>query len=146
MRGPVPIPRHARAESNTAPRAGRIQYRAVRTGSLHILRYPEAMAQDPEEEQASDGGFLDTSHELDMVTLYRSPTAGSEIEAQVIRGILDSHSIPSLILRAAGNPQLGFEVRVHRQSFREAERLIEEAKAAGPGAAWEAQQASENGR
>jgi hypothetical protein len=103
------------------------------------------MAQDPEEEQ--DGAdFFDTSHELDMVALYRSPTAGSEIEAQVIRGILDSHSIPSLMVRAMGNPQLGFEVQVHRQNFREAERVIEEAKAAGPGAALEAELASEDWR
>ncbi|MEI9974559.1 MAG: DUF2007 domain-containing protein [Ignavibacteriota bacterium] len=78
-----------------------------------------------------------------MVTLYRSPTVSSEIEAQVIRGILDSHGIPSLMLRAMGNPQLGFEVQVHRQDFRESERLIEEARAAGPGAAWDAELASE---
>ena len=104
------------------------------------------MTQDPEEEQDSGEAFFDTSHELDMVTLYRSPTVGSEIEAQVIRGILDSHGIPSLVTRAMGNPQLGFEVQVHRRSVPEAERLIEEAKAAGPAAAVEAERASEEGR
>ena len=45
-----------------------------------------------------------------------------------------------------GNPQLGFEVQVPRQSRRDAQRLIEEAKAAGPGAALEAELASEDGR
>ena len=100
---------------------------------------------DPEEEQDGET-FLDTSAELDMVPLHDSPTAASEIEAQVIRGILDSHGIPSLVVRAMGNPQLGFEVQVPRQSRREALRLIEEAKAAGPGAALEAELASEDGR
>jgi Putative prokaryotic signal transducing protein len=101
------------------------------------------MAQDPEEEQEPGEEFFDTSHELDMVTLYRSPTVGSEIEAHVIRGILDSHGIPSLMSRAIGNPQLGFEVQVHRRNFQEATWLIEEAKAAGPAAAMEAERQSE---
>ena len=104
------------------------------------------MAQDPEEEQEPGRGSVDTSHELDLVTLYRSSTVDSEIEADIIRGVLDSHGIPSLKSRAMGYPSLGFEVFVPRESLREAERLIEEAKAAGPGAALEAEQASEEGR
>lgn len=108
-------------------------------GSLHILRYPEAMAQDPEEGE----GFVDTSSELDMITLYSTPAGGSEIEADIIRGILDSHGIPSLISRAMGYPSLGFLVQVHRQNFAQAHRVIEEAKAAGPEAAIEAERASE---
>jgi hypothetical protein len=111
-------------------------------GSLHILRYPEPMAQDPEE----DEGLVDTSSELDMVTLYRSPSVGSEIEADIIRGILDSHGIPSLLSRAMGYPSLGFQVQVHRHNMREARQLIEEARAAGPAAAMEAERASEEGR
>ena len=97
------------------------------------------MAQDPDE----DVSTVDTSSELDMVPLYQSPTVGSEIEADIIRGILDSHDIPSLMSRAMGYPSLGFQVQVHRQNFQEARRLIEEAKAAGPGAALEAERASE---
>ena len=104
------------------------------------------MAQDPEEEQGPGEDFFDTTHELDMVTLYRSPTAGSEIEADIIRGILDSHGIPSLLSRAMGYPSLGFQVQVHRQNYEEARRLIEEAKAAGPAAALEAERAFEEGR
>jgi hypothetical protein len=106
------------------------------------------MAQDLDADERSrdDEDYLDTSPDLDMVTLYRSPTAGSEIEAQIIRGILDSYGIPSLMSRAMGNPQLGFEVQVHRQNYQAAGRLIEEAKAAGPAAAMEAERASEEGR
>ena len=100
------------------------------------------MAQDPEGEQ----GAVNPSHELDMVSLYRSSAVDSGIEADIIRGILDSHGIPSLMQRAMGIPSLGFEVRVHREDLREAERLIEEAKAAGPAAAVEAERTSEEGR
>ena len=104
------------------------------------------MAQDPEGEQPMDEGSVNTSHELDMVKLYRSSAVDSGIEADIIRGILDSHGIPSLTLRAMGYPSLGFEVRVNRENLREAERLIEEAKAAGPAAAVEAQRESEERR
>jgi hypothetical protein len=104
------------------------------------------MAQDPEEEEEQQEGAVDISHELDMVTLYRSSTVDAGIEADIIRGILDSHGIPSLVSRAMGIPSLGFEVQVHRQNIADAERLIEEAKAAGPGAAMEAERASEEGR
>ena len=43
--------------------------------SFHILRYPEAMAQDPEEEQERGEASVDVSPDLDMVRLYRSPGA-----------------------------------------------------------------------
>ena len=111
-------------------------------GSLHILRYPEGMAQDPEEDESS----VDTSHDLDMVMLYRSSAVDAEIEAGIIRGLLDSHGIQSLVSRAMGYPSLGFEVQVPRENFRDAKRLIEEARAAGPAAALEAERASEEGR
>jgi len=100
------------------------------------------MAQDPEEERQP----VNTSHELDMVTLYGSSTVDAGIEADIIRGILDSHGIPSLMSRAMGYPSLGFAVHVPREDLREAERLIEEAKAAGPAAAVEAERAWEEGR
>jgi hypothetical protein len=104
------------------------------------------MAQDPEEEQQPGESSVNTSHELDMVKLYGSSMVDAGVEADIIRGILDSHGIPSLRLRAVGDPSLGFEVHVPREDLREAERLIEEAKAAGPAAAVEAQLASEEGR
>ena len=104
------------------------------------------MVQDPEGEHAGDEGLVNTSPELDMVTLYRSSTVDSEIEADIIRGLLDSHGIPALILRAMGYPSLGFEVKVHRENLREAERIISEARAAGPAAAMEAERASEENR
>jgi hypothetical protein len=104
------------------------------------------MAQDPEEEQGPDGGSVDTSSEFDIVTLYRSSAVDAGVEADIIRGILDSNGIPSLMSRAMGIPSLGFEVQVHKGNIQDAERLIEEAKAAGPSAAMDAERASEEGR
>jgi hypothetical protein len=103
-------------------------------------------AQDAEEGQGHGGGSVDTSHELDMVPLYRSSTVDAGVEADIIRGILDSNGIPSLMSRAAGYPSLGFAVHVHRGNVQHAERVIEEAKAAGPAAAMEAERALEESR
>jgi hypothetical protein len=97
------------------------------------------MAQDPEPEE----GQVDPSHDLDMVPLFTSQTVDAEMEADVIRGILESNGIPSVLQRAAQYPPLGFEVRVPRAYLEDAERLIAEQRAAGPEAAAEAEAASE---
>jgi hypothetical protein len=104
------------------------------------------MAQDPEEDEQPNEGSVNTSHELDMVALYSSSTVDAGVEADIIRGILDSNGIPSLKSRAMGIPSLGFEVLVQRERFQDAERLIEEARDAGPSAALDAERASEEDR
>ena len=105
------------------------------------------MAQDPEddeEEQIEDVG--DTSHDLDMVTLYTSLAVDAEMEADVIHGLLESNGVPSMVVRAPLTPPLGYEVQVPRSRLAEAERLIAEAEAAGPDAAAEGEANSEEGR
>src|SRR5690242_4683997 len=97
------------------------------------------MAQDPEPES----GQIDPSHDLDMVSLFTSQSVDAEMEADVIRGILESNGIPSVLQRAAQIPSFGFELLVPRAYAEEAERLIAEQMAAGPDAAAEAEAAGE---
>src|SRR5436190_22078468 len=99
------------------------------------------MAQDPEDEGFEEG-FVDTSHDLDMVPLYFSQTIEAEVEAEVIRGILDSNGIP-VSVSSSTIPSLGFEILVPRARADESRRLIEEQRAAGPEAAAEAEAATE---
>ena len=96
------------------------------------------MAQDPEPEEE----LIDPSHDLDMVSLI---TTQSEVEADVIRGILDANSVPAILSRVTGYPSLGFEVRVPGTRLDEARRLVEEQREAGPEAAVEGEAASERG-
>ncbi len=98
------------------------------------------MAQDPEDRDQEQPL---TSRALDMVALYDSSTVDAEMEADVIRGLLDTNGIPSVLRRAGPYPSLGFQVLVPRGKLREAQRLVEEAQAAGPEAAAEAEAASE---
>jgi hypothetical protein len=105
------------------------------------------MAQDPErEEDQPVEGLVDTSHDLDMVSLFSSQTIEAEAEADVIRGILDANGIPTIVVRAMGLPSLGFEVQVPQGRLEEARRLIAEQQAAGPEAAAEAEAATEEGQ
>ena len=102
------------------------------------------MAQDPErKDEERDQDQLLTSHALDMVALWDSSAIDSEVEADMIRGVLDSNGIPTLLVGASQYPNLGFEVLVPRGKVKEAQRLIEEAKAAGPAAAAAGELASE---
>src|ERR1035441_7473304 len=98
------------------------------------------MAQDPEREEEQPGqDELLTSHALDMVTLWSSTTVMAEVEADMIRGVLESNGIPVMVVGASQYPVLGFEVKVPRGKVKEAEELIDQAEAAGPGGAPEAE-------
>ena len=102
------------------------------------------MAQDPDREKGSQNqDQILTSHALDLVTLFSSSTIDGEMEADMIRGILDSGGIPSILSNTPMAGVLGVEVKVSRGKLKEAEILIAEAKAAGPEAAAEAEAASE---
>jgi hypothetical protein len=102
------------------------------------------MAQDPErDDEERDQDQLLTSHALDMVALWDSSNIDSEVEADMIRGVLDSNGIPTLVVGAPQYPNLGFQVQVPRGKVMEAQRLLEEARAAGPEAAAAGELASE---
>jgi|SRR5580700_8184215 hypothetical protein len=99
------------------------------------------MAQDPDEQP--DEGGVDPSHDLDMVTLFSSSNIDAEMEANAIHGILTSNGVPSVVMGASPIPSLEFQVLVPRAAMKEAEQLLDEARAAGPEAAAEAEAASE---
>ena len=103
------------------------------------------MAQDPErdEEQQSGSDDLLTTHALDMVTLWSSDGTHSEMEAEMIRGVMESNGIPVMIVGAPQYPVLGFEVRVPRGKLKEAEEMLDQAEESGPEAAMEAEADSE---
>jgi len=102
------------------------------------------MAQDPErdEEPVSSEDSFDISHDLDMVPVFSSLAVDSEVEGDLICGLLANTGIPAVLSRSP-YPNLGVSVRVPRARLEEAQRLIAEARAAGPDAAAEAERASE---
>lgn len=97
------------------------------------------MEQEPEAESES----LDTSHELDMVTLFSSSNHDAEMEAMAIHSILQASGIPSVLVGSSTLPNLAFQVQVPSENLEEAQGTLAEAQAAGPAAAAEAEAASE---
>jgi hypothetical protein len=83
-----------------------------------------------------------------MATVFRS--AGYETEALLIRGMLESNGVPAFVTGVEGMPspyrlparEICVQVPLERKV--DAERLIAEARAAGPAAADEAEQAGES--
>ena len=106
------------------------------------------MAQDPErepegEEGQPDEGSVDPSAALDMITLFSSGAMDAELEANNIHNLLKAGGISSVIVGASMIPSLEYQVRVPREDLERAGRMVEEARAAGPEAAAEAEAASE---
>jgi hypothetical protein len=101
------------------------------------------MAQDPDRyENRHDSDVVRNTHALDMVTMPGGRVS-TESEADMIRGVLDANEIPSLLIRAAQYPNLGFQIQVPRGLVSKAEQVLEEALAAGPEAAAEAEAETE---
>ena len=86
---------------------------------------------------------IDPSHDLDMVTLFSSLNHDAEMEANAIHGVLEANGIPSMVVGAPHIPSLEFQVQVPQSRLEEAERVLAEAREAGPAAAVEAEQAGE---
>ena len=86
----------------------------------------------------------DPSHDLDMATLFRSASIDAENEATTIQGMLVSNDVPAIVVGTASIPSLEFQVQVPHNRLADAERILAEARAAGPEAAAEAEAESEN--
>ena len=97
------------------------------------------------EESETEHESVDNSHDLDMVPIFSSSNVDAEMEAMAIHSILQASGIPSIMVGASTIPSLEFQVQVPREHVEESQRVIQEAREAGPEAAAEAEAASEDG-
>jgi hypothetical protein len=94
-------------------------------------------AAESDELEASE--VLDTSHDLDMETVFASDAHNAEMLATGVRSILEAQEIPSILVSGSQFPSLPFEVRVPRARLEEARAALQAAEEAGPAAAEEAE-------
>ena len=120
----------------------------VESGCYEV-RVPESEAVQAEElvahayrEGSTD--VIDPSPELDMVPIFESQGATGEMEALAVQSILDANGINAVLVGSSTMPNLSFHVRVPQEDMAQAQRILEEARAAGPAAAVEAERESEN--
>lgn len=86
---------------------------------------------------------VDPSHELDTVPLIETQGTTGEMEAMAIQSILDANGIPAVLVGSSSLPSLSFVVSVAKADVERAQAALAEARAAGPAAAVEAEQQSE---
>ena len=86
----------------------------------------------------------DPGHDLDMVPIFSSMNHDSEMEAQSIHSLLEANGIESSVVGPSTIPSVEFQVQVPRSQLEEAQRIMTEARAAGPSAADEAEAESES--
>jgi hypothetical protein len=99
------------------------------------------MSEEPELESETEAE--DSSHSLDLETVFSSSNYDAEMEAMAIHGILQSSGIPAVLVGASTLPVFEFQVQVPRNDLDEARRILADAEAAGPAAAAEGEAASE---
>jgi hypothetical protein len=79
----------------------------------------------------------------EMVPVFSSSNHDAEMEALTIKGVLDASGIPAQIVGPQILPNLEFQVQVSQEDAAEAQTIIDEARAAGPAAAAEAEALTE---
>jgi hypothetical protein len=95
---------------------------------------------EPDSDKSAPSG--NTSHDLDMVALYRSQSTDAQMQAAIIHGILESNGVYSIVSGIV-YPPVACEVKVARADLHRAQRLVEEARISGPNAAEEGEADSE---
>ena len=85
----------------------------------------------------------DPNPEESMVAVFSSSNHDAEMETITIKGILDASDIPAMIVGPSVLPNLEFQVQVPAELAARAQQVIEDARAAGPMAAAEAELAGE---
>jgi hypothetical protein len=85
----------------------------------------------------------DPTPDESLAPVFSSSNHDAEMEALTIRGILEASGVPAIVVGPSVLPNLEFQVQVPEHMLGEAQRLIDEARAAGSQAAVEAEAAGE---
>lgn len=86
---------------------------------------------------------LDTSEELDLVTVFHAEEHDAQSEVQVVAGLLEAGGVPCVIIGGPEFPNLPYEVRVPKAKLDDAQALIAESRAVGAAGADEAEALTE---
>lgn len=81
----------------------------------------------------------DSSHALDLVTVFETTGTTAEMEAVEIETLLKAAGIRAVLMNEGPFPNLPWTIRVPRADRAAALRTIEEARKAGPEAAEQAE-------
>lgn len=83
----------------------------------------------------------DTSHQLDLESVFEAIGTEAEMEAIALQSMLEASGFDAVVVGSSALPNLPFKVQVPRDQVEAARKRVEEAKAAGPAGAEEAENA-----
>jgi len=88
-----------------------------------------------------EGMTPDTSHQLDPESVFEAIGTEAEMEAIALQSMLEASGFDAVVVGSSSLPNLPFKVQVPRDQAEAARKRMEEAKAAGPAGAEEAENA-----
>ena len=89
---------------------------------------------------------VDDSSDLDLETIFHADGTLAEVESMEIKNLLESNGVAAVIVGNSVMPTMSFEVRVAHDQVERAREIVNEAQAAGPLAAEEAEALFESQR
>jgi hypothetical protein len=113
----------------------------VRVPSGELQKAEELIAEHPLPDEVEE---VDDSSDLNLETIYHADGTLAEVESMEIKNLLEASGVAAVVIGNSVLPTMSFEVRVARDQVERAREVINEAQAAGPAAAEEAEMLSES--
>jgi hypothetical protein len=108
----------------------------VQVPASQLQKAEELIAEHPLPDEVEE---VDDSSDLDLVTIFHADGALAEVESIEIKNLLEANGIAAVVIGNSVLPTMPFEVRVARDQVGRARDVVNEAQAAGPAAAEEAE-------
>jgi hypothetical protein len=108
----------------------------VRVPPGQLQKAEELIAENPLPDEVEE---VDDSSELDLETIYHADGTLAEVESMEIKNLLQANGIAAVVVGNSVLPTMSFEVRVAHDQVERAREVVNEAQAAGPAAAEEAE-------
>ena len=106
----------------------------VPTDQLH--KAEKLIAQNPLPDEVEE---VDDSSDLDLETIFHGDGSLAEVESTEIKNVLEANGVAAVVIGNSVLPTMSFEVRVARDQVERAREIVNEAQAAGPKAAEDAE-------
>jgi hypothetical protein len=108
----------------------------VQVPSDQLRKAEELIADNP---LADEAETVDNSSDLDLETIFHADGTLAEVESMEIKNLLEANGIAAVVVGSSILPTMSFEVRVARDQVDRAREVVNQAQAAGPLAAEEAE-------
>jgi hypothetical protein len=108
----------------------------VQVPSDQLQKAEQLIAEHPLPDEVEE---VDDSSDMDLETIFHADGTLAEVESMEIKNLLEANGIAAVVVGNSVLPTMSFEVRVSHDQVESARKVLNEAQAAGPAAAEEAE-------